>query len=115
MTVRLLLDEMYPPALAQILGHDGHDALAVAGLEELAGSPDAVVLEAASDAGRCLVTENVRDFAVLIRDVSHGGIVFASAQRWPRTPAGIKRIAGAIDRMASAGLIPAPGDIRWLT
>lgn len=115
MTVRLLLDEMYPPALAQILGHAGYDALAVAGLEELAGSPDAVVLEAASGAGRCLVTENVRDFAVLIRHASHGGVVCASAQRWPRTPAGIKRIAEAIGQMISAGLTPGPGEIRWLT
>ena len=83
MTGRLLLDEMYPPALAEVLGHYGRDALAVAGLEELAGSPDTVILETASGAEGCLVTENVRDFAVLIRHASHSGVLFVNAQRWP--------------------------------
>lgn len=106
---------MYPSTLAEFLKHYGHDALAVARLEDLAGSPDAVVLEAASGAGRCLVTENVRDFAVLIRHASHCGVVFVNAQRWPRTPTGIKRLAEALDRMISAGLLPEPGDVRWLT
>ena len=115
MTGRLLLDEMYPPALAEVLGHYGHDAVAVAGLEELAGSPDTVILETASGAERCLVTENVRDFAVLIRHASHSGVLFLNAQRWPRTPGGMKRLAEALDRMIPAGLVPGPGEVRWLT
>ena len=114
MTRRLLLDEMYPPALAEVLGQHGYDALAVAALGELAGSPDAVVLEAASAAGRCLVTENVRDFALLIRHARHDGVLFVHAQRWPRTPGGIKRLAEALDRAIRAGHIPGPGETRWL-
>lgn len=115
MTARLLLDEMYPPALAEMLAQAGYDATAVAALSELAGSPDTVVLEAAAEAGRCLVTENVRDFAVLIRYARHGGVVFVNARRWPRSPGGIKRLAEALGQMISASLVPGPGEVRWLT
>ena len=65
----------------------GHDVLAVAAMADLAGSPDDVVLEAASAAGRCLFTENVRDFAVLIRHIHHHGVLFVNAQRWRWGPA----------------------------
>ncbi len=52
MSARLLLDEMYPPTLAALLREQGHDVLAVAGLLELAGTADDVVLDAATtDAG----------------------------------------------------------------
>ena len=115
MTACLLLDEMYPPALAEMLDQAGHDATAVAASGEVAGRPDAVVLEAAARAGRCLVTENVRDFAVLIRHTQHGGVVFVNARRWPRSPGGIKRLAEALGQMISASLAPGPGEVRWLT
>ena len=84
----LLLDEMYPPVLSQAISECGHDVLAVAAMADLAGSPDDVVLEAASVAGPCLFTENVRDFAVLIRHIHHHGVLFVNAQRWPRTRVG---------------------------
>jgi Domain of unknown function (DUF5615) len=115
MTWHLLLDEMYPPALARAISDRGHDVLAVAALADLAGSPDEAVLAAASAAGRCLVTENVRDFAVLIRHVHHQGVLFVNAQRWPRTPGGIKRLAEALDQAIRAGHIPGQGEARWLT
>lgn len=115
MSGRLLLDEMYPPALAEVLCQGGHDAMAVAASSELAGTPDSVVLAAAADAQRCLVTENVRDFAVLVAHDRHGGVVFVNARRWPRTPGGIKRLAEALDQMISGDLVPRPGEVRWLT
>jgi hypothetical protein len=46
MSSRLLLDEMYPPALAASLRDQGHDVLAGAALPELAGRPDDMVLDA---------------------------------------------------------------------
>jgi Domain of unknown function (DUF5615) len=58
--------------------------------------PDEAVLDAAVRDARCLVTENVRDFAILARHTSHCGILFINAGRWPRTPAAIKPAPAAI-------------------
>ncbi len=64
MTVRLLLDEMYSPNLADILCQHGHDVVVVA-MPEFMGLDDCAVLHAATVNGRCLTTENICDFAVL--------------------------------------------------
>jgi Domain of unknown function (DUF5615) len=115
MTTRLLLDEMYPPALADLLREQGHDALAVAALPHLAGSPDEVVLETAAREARCLVTENIRDFTVLSRHMNHGGLLFVNASRWRRTPAAIKRLADALGQAAATGAVPGPEEVSWLS
>ena len=114
MTVRLLLDEMYPPALADRLCQYGHDVVAVAARADLVGLDDAAVLEAATVEERCLVTENVRDFAVLIRQVCHGGVLFVHGQRWPRTRTGIPRLATALDHALAEKRVPGPDNIAWL-
>jgi hypothetical protein len=114
MSARLLLDETYPPTLAALLRDRGHDVLAVAGLPELAGHADDVVLDAATRDARCLVTENVRDFAVLARLVNHGGLLFVNADRWPRTPAAIKRLADALSQAIAETQVPGPGEVGWL-
>jgi hypothetical protein len=110
-----MLDEMYPPALAKMLCGRGHDVVAVAGMPELAGSPDEAVLDAARTDGRCLATENVRDFAVLARYTAHGGMLFVSAERWPRTPAAIKRLADALSQVMASARAPGPGEVGWLS
>lgn len=114
MTVRLLLDEMYPPALAETLRDKGNDVLAVAATAELVGRDDTAVLEAAAAAGRCVVTENVRDFAVLARYTRHAGILFVTAARWPRTRSGLPKLANALHDAISEGAVPRVNDIRWL-
>jgi hypothetical protein len=114
-TARLLLDEMYPPVLAAMLCDQGHDVLAVAGLSRLAGRPDEAVLDAASNDERCLVTENIRDFAVLAQQTRHYGLLFVDARRWPRTPAAIKRLADALGQAIAASRIPGPGGVGWLS
>lgn len=114
MTVRLLLDEMYPPTLAGVLHDKGHDVLGVAASAELVGSDDATILDVATADGRCLVTENVRDFAMLVRHTSHAGVLFVHARRWPRTRAGLRTLVEALHNAVSEGHLPGPGDIRWL-
>jgi hypothetical protein len=61
--LRLLLDEMYAPAMAGGLRALGHDAVSVRDPREapLAGAPDGDVLVAAQLDKRALVTENVRE------------------------------------------------------
>jgi len=113
-TARLLLDEMYPPALAVTLRDGGLDAVAVAACADLAGSDDAMVLDAANAQRRCLVTENVRDFAVLVRHASHHGVLLVHARRWPRTGPGLRKIADALHDAARRGALPVANQVRWL-
>lgn len=82
----LLLDEMFSPALAQALVADGFDVLAVAGHPVLASASDAQVAASANEADRRLVTENVRDFAPLLRqDDPAPRVLFTSSRRFPRS------------------------------
>lgn len=113
MTVRLLLDEMYPPTLADILCQHGHDVVAVVAIAELIGLDDRAVLDAATVDDRCLVTENIRDFAVLIRHTSHGGVLFVHGQRWPRTRSGIHRLATALDHAIFEKQVPCSNGSAW--
>ncbi|OLF07166.1 hypothetical protein BLA60_28560 [Actinophytocola xinjiangensis] len=115
MTASLLLDEMFPHTLADTLRDKGHDVTAVLAMVELVGRDDATVLDAARAAGRCLVTENVRDFALLARYTRHAGILFVAARRWPKTRAALPRLANALHETVAAGRLPGPDDRRWLT
>lgn len=114
MTVPLLLDEMYPPRLAEALGDKGHDVRAVADSIDLVGSADPVVLDAAREAGRCLVTENVRDFSTLARQTGHAGILLVNSRRWPRTPRGMHALTDALHTLLSEGRTPDTDEVHWL-
>jgi predicted nuclease of predicted toxin-antitoxin system len=116
---RLLLDEMFSPQIASELARRGHDVVAVAADPELAGLPDEQVLEWATSQGRCLVTENVKDYEVLRRAAAaqgrtHAGLLYCSPRRFPRD----RRFAGALvvalDKLAAAGQLPGPDDVGWL-
>ncbi len=78
--MRLLLDELVPPAVARAVRERGHDVLAVAETSDLRSRADADVLRAAIAEDRAVVTENVRDFmlldaAVRQRGETHAGLV----------------------------------------
>jgi predicted nuclease of predicted toxin-antitoxin system len=98
--VKLLIDEMYPPALAEGLRVARIDALCVSELK-LDGSSDAEVFGAAVASGRIVLTENVSDFARIAAEHStgggqHPGVLIALSSRFSRRPAGIQRLVGAI-------------------
>lgn len=104
--MRLLLDEMYAPAVAVELRARGHDVLSVHEADPvLAGASDAEVLSAAVSAERVLVTENVRDFrpleiAILEAGHRHYGIVYTSDRQFPRgAPASIGDLVRALDAL----------------
>jgi len=61
--------------------------------------------------GRCIVTFNVRDFAVLAqRYPRHGGIVFAVQSRWT-----LSGLIAALDRLLSETQADVwVGQVRWL-
>jgi predicted nuclease of predicted toxin-antitoxin system len=112
----VLLDEMYPPALAKRLRDSGHDVLAVLDVEVgLASRSDDDVLAWAARNSRCVVTENVSDFARLAsQGVAHCGLVFVRAQRFPRTASGLVRLGDALDAMLSSNRLPGRDGVAWL-
>jgi predicted nuclease of predicted toxin-antitoxin system len=76
----VLLDEMYPPVLAQQLRASGHDVVAVLEVEVgLAAKTDEDVLAWAARHGRCVVTENISDFMRLAQQrFGHAGLILVS-------------------------------------
>lgn len=84
--MKLLLDEMFPPAAAEQLRERGHDVVAVIERDGLPGTEDRELFEIAQGEERALVTENVPDFIRLDRawreaGREHYGIVFGSRPR----------------------------------
>lgn len=100
--MRFLLDEMFPPAAAEILrDRHGHDAAHVTSVG-LGATDDADVAAAARDQGRALVTENVVDLAGE-RDL---GLVFVHKRTLPTGGAQASALAALLDRWATEH--PAP-------
>lgn len=82
----LLLAEMFAPVLAALLSEQGHDVTAVAGHPLLMAASDPYLAHWASQEGRRIVTENVRDFAPLAgRGEPPLRVLFTSSRRFPRS------------------------------
>ena len=89
-SARLVLDEMFSPAIAAALCGLGHDAIAVAERAELRAMNDEEVFAWSISQGRWLVTENVKDFRpILLRalqaDAITTGIIYTSNRSFPRS------------------------------
>ena len=102
--MKLLLDEMYPPALAEALRASGIEAHTASDLG-LAGRSDPDVLAAAVAGGLTVLTENVADFARisaehLISGHHHQGVLIALSSRFSRRPAGIGALVASIRAIA---------------
>lgn len=103
--MRLLLDELFPPAIAVQLRRHGHDAATVQELG-LTGASDEVVWERASGEDRILVTENARDLvplaqASVTRGRHHPGLIVTSNRSLPRhRGGGIGSLVLALLRLA---------------
>jgi hypothetical protein len=87
--VKLLLDEHYSPKIADELLIAGHDVVSVQERDDLRGLDDRELWARASAEGRALMTENVADFAPLVREAAaqgdrHLGVVFTSPWSMPR-------------------------------
>jgi predicted nuclease of predicted toxin-antitoxin system len=118
-SARLALDEMFSPQIAAELVRRGYDAVAVAADPALADLPDEQVLEWATSQGRCLVTENVKDYEVLRRTAaaqgrSHAGLLYCAPRRFPRDRRFIGVLVAALDRMPAGDQLPGPDEVGWL-
>lgn len=108
--MKLLLDEMYAPTIAEQLRARGHDAGSVHDPEyrALEGESDEEVWAAAIADDRVLVTENVQDFRrieadALARAQPMARLIFTTDRRFPRgDPATLGRLVTALDALLAA-------------
>jgi predicted nuclease of predicted toxin-antitoxin system len=100
--VRLLLDEMLSPVIAQQLRDRGHDVEAIAGRPVHAALSDPEVMDLARTERRAVVTNNLVDFRPLHHEAvtpggpGHFGMVFMAGSH-RRTKADIGRIVTALE------------------
>jgi predicted nuclease of predicted toxin-antitoxin system len=121
--VRLLLDEMFPAAIArQLREKHRFDVVAVSEDESLSGQPDEEVFAAAQRAERTIVTENVPDFRRLARQWEaaggiHHGVIYTTNRKFPRhRPQTIGRLVRALSDLLRSAPDPAsPSNLEvWL-
>ena len=119
--VKLLLDEMYPPAIAEQLRDRDHDAEGVTERAGLRARSDADLFALAQQEQRTVVTENIDDFSVIAgvydqRSQTHFGLVLVPHSSYPRSsPATIGRMVTALDRLLEEHPETTPASLRhWL-
>ena len=97
--MKLLLDEMWAPAIAQALRDRGHQVVAVAERRpDLRGMPDAEIFDEAQAGCWVIVTENVVDYRPLAAAAMRAGrtypaIIYTSNRAYPRAN---RRTAGRL-------------------
>jgi predicted nuclease of predicted toxin-antitoxin system len=117
--VRLLLDEMFSPAIAAELRALGHDAIAVADRPDLRSKSDEEVFAWASAEKRWLLTENVKDFRpIMLRALPAGpldcGLLFTSSRAFPRSRKNPGPLIRALHAWLDAGPPAPPATEPWL-
>ena len=118
--VKLLLDEMHAPNIAEALIDDSWDVMAVAANPELRGMPDVEVLAHAAENKRALVTENIVDFATLAAQwtsegKAHFGLIFINPRRFNRaTIAYPGTLMAALRRFLDSPPIDGESWVWWL-
>jgi hypothetical protein len=109
--LKLLLDEMFSPAIARALRARGHDVEAVKEHSDWEGLPDPDLVALARREQRAIVTANLRDFRPLHVELitrgsaGHAGFVFVPAT-YHLTRADTGRIVAAL----ASKLSEYPGD-----
>ena len=104
--MKLLLDAMYTPAIAQQLRSRGHDVVAAKARPDLADLDDPPLFAAAQVEERTVVTENVPDFLRLDdlyrqQGRGHDGLILTTDRRFDR---GSDRHIGQLVRALDAFL-----------
>lgn len=119
--MKLLLDEMLSPAIADQLGERGHDVESIKGHREWEALSDPEVLDLARVERRAVVTNNLVDFRPLHHEAiapggpGHFGMVFMPGD-YRRTSADVGRIVAALEAKLAAfpGESDLAGGETWL-
>lgn len=87
--MKLLLDEMHAPSVADVLTEESFDVVAVAAKPDLRGMSDEDLLVHAAAVERAIVSENVTDFMSLIlqwtgESRAHPGLILTNPKRYNR-------------------------------
>lgn len=115
----LLLDEMFPEAMADQLSAKGHDVRAVVATPVFAGLPDEEILIGAAEAGRALVTANIKDFMPIdaryrATGRTHAGLIMVAAKTFPQNRAYIAAVTTALNSLLTSTLDELGGQIVFL-
>jgi len=115
----LLLDEMFPQAMADQLSAKGHDVRAVVATPVFAGLPDEEILIGAAEAGRALVTANIKDFMPIdaryrATGRTHAGLIMISTKTFPQNRAYIAAVTTALNSLLTSTLDELGGQIVFL-
>jgi hypothetical protein len=118
-SARLLLDEMFSPAIAAALRDLGHDVIAVAERTDMRAMSDEDVFTWAASQGRWLLMENVKDFRpILLRalqaDATVTGLLCTSNRSFPRSRKNSGPLIQAIHTWLLNGPPEAPLTEDWL-
>src|SRR5260370_21204588 len=116
---RLLLDEMFSPAIAVALRDLGHDVLGVAERGERGAMPAQNIFAWATAHGRWLLTENVKDFRPILlqalqTDAAATGILYTSSRTFPRSRKNPGPLIHALHVWLETGPPAAPLTEDWL-
>jgi predicted nuclease of predicted toxin-antitoxin system len=116
---RLLLDEMFSPAIAAERRELGHDVIAIAERPDLRSKSDEEIFAWASAERRWLLTENVKDFRpIMLRSLQAGppgcGLVFTSSRAFPRSRKNPGPLIRALHARLNAGPPSPPVTESWL-
>jgi hypothetical protein len=119
--LKLLLDEHYPPSVAEQLRERGHDAVAVQEEADLRGMTDPDLFAEAQRRNSAVLTENAADYMMLDaeyrgRHLAHWGLVLTSDRAFPR---GKTTTVGALvkaldDLLRAAGSEDQSSKVIWL-
>ncbi|HEV3323846.1 MAG TPA: DUF5615 family PIN-like protein [Solirubrobacteraceae bacterium] len=119
--MKLLLDEMYPPSIAEQLRRRGHDVHAVTARAELRTLPDAEIFAVAQRERRVVVTENIDDFSAIAdshdrRGQAHHGLILVTPRHYPRgNPRTIGQMVTALAKLLDDQPGTTPTSLRhWL-
>jgi hypothetical protein len=118
-TFPLLLDEMFPKTMADQLNAKGHDVRAVVADPDCVGLPDEEILVGAAEAGRALVTANIKDFMPIdgryrATNRTHAGLIMVSTKTFPQNRTYVNAVTTALDALLAVGGAMKPGSVTFL-
>lgn len=110
---------MFPGSIAEQLCAKGHDVRAVVTNPDSAGLPDEEILIGATEAGRSLVTANIKDFIPLdarYRAVgrTHAGLILVSTKTFPQNRTFVRAVLNALGALLASDEAAAEGQVLFL-
>jgi predicted nuclease of predicted toxin-antitoxin system len=118
--LKLLVDEMYDPEIAEALRDLGHDVVSERAVSKSAG--DETIFSIAQDERRVIITNNVRGFMPIVNkalqaDAVFHGIVLSNVESFPRTKTNTGTITTLLHQLLTqhAEDETLPTGVHWLS